>query len=702
MKRYYPQRRVLRRLERGWTRIEVLLNRLTSDKVDGRVRPWNPLYHLGTLAIFLLIVLAVTGTYLTIFYRPGADRAYETVMGISHSWLGSLMRTVHRYAADGLLLVILLHALKMFLSDRFWGSRWLAWVSGWLLLILIWIIGVMGYWLVWDQRAQWLTEYAIGLLKGAFALAFITPEIASRTFAFFVIILFLHIFLSVLIVLGILVHELRLSRARWWSPRWLMVGTGLVLVALALARPATNAPPADLSRLVGTISLDHWYLGFLRPTSLWGNLPFWGAAGLVMAVLLALPWLARGRTMGPAVVAEPACTGCTLCFQQCPYEAIEMRPRTDEAPYPSRAVVNPALCTGCGICVGTCAPGGMELIGLPTSRLRETIREALASARAAGQAPVVIFTCQRHTTLGSLPEALPDPEPTKVFSQPLLLRHAWSGSNPHLLPLVSLSLPCAGMLQPTWARESLKAGARAVLVLSCPEDDCAFREGPRWLAERLGRRHALVRQGVYWLEAAPGDRHAVTTLLTRIAAGAPADEQPSVDTPQQRGWRGIAQRLRSGLVALALLTLTFGLALTAERPTTASTLNTSMIRLGLAHPGKLKAPSSEIAPEVMTKLPDSVAPEQVLGGERFPVHLRVEVDGKTVLERTYRPRGLRREGITYGLESWTLPPGSYRIRIWMMDDGEAWRLVFDDRVEVEAGRVRTLLYDEEGAVFHLY
>ncbi|RMF27862.1 MAG: hypothetical protein D6759_16905 [Chloroflexi bacterium] len=84
------------------------------------------------------------------------------------------------------------------------------------------------------------------------------------------------------------------------------------------------------------------------------------------------------------------------------------------------------------------------------------------------------------------------------------------------------------------------------------------------------------------------------------------------------------------------------------------------------------------------------------------MHLRVEVDGETVLEHTYRPRGLRREGTTYGLESWTLPPGNHRVRIWMMDDGEAWRSIFDDWVEVEAGRVRTLLYDEERAAFHLY
>jgi hypothetical protein len=40
----------------------------------------------------------------------------------------------------------------------FWGQRWLAWTSGWIMLAMVWLTGTMGYWLIWDQRAQWMTE----------------------------------------------------------------------------------------------------------------------------------------------------------------------------------------------------------------------------------------------------------------------------------------------------------------------------------------------------------------------------------------------------------------------------------------------------------------------------------------------------------------------------------------------------------------
>ena len=702
----YSERRFLRAMEGVWARGEGYVNRLIGP--NGLERPsLNPLYHLGTLSIFLLIVLAVTGLYLTIFYRPGADRAYQSVAWISASWLGSLMRSVHRYAADGLLLTLVLHVLKMLLGDRFWGSRWLAWVSGWALLALIWLIGVMGYWLVWDQRAQWLTEYMISLFKGAVALAFITPEIDSRTFAFFVIILFLHVFLSVLIVVGLLVHVMRLARPRWWSPRELMIGTALVLTLIALLRPAASAPLADLNRLVGTITLDDWYLGFLKPTARWGSLPFWGLVGLLLAVLTALPWLARGRTLGPAVVTESVCTGCALCFQQCPYGAIEMKPRDDDAHYKSQAVVYPSLCTGCGLCVGTCSTAGAELAGLPTAELRTRLGQSLAAASASGVAPVVVFTCQRHASLGTLPAATVEEQRAGPALQPALVVSSWTGGNPHprSLPLVTCPLPCAGMLQPEWVQESLDEGARAVLVVSCPSDDCSFREGSRWLAHRLERRHSLLDRGVYRLEVAPGDRRAVTGLLTRIAAETEGDRRPPATDHHRSatgGPFGLAWgRLRAMAVSLVLLGVVFGLALVAERPTVTPWAGEARLRVAVTHPGKFKAASTDIPPEVVAKLPAGVSPEQVLGGERYPVRLRVEVDGVTVIERFYRPRGLRREGTIFGLESWSLPPGKHEVRLWLMDDEATWRLAFDGPVDVAAGQVRTLSYDEEQETFVL-
>ncbi len=137
-KKTYTERRFMRSLEKAWAFIEGVVNRFAKSD-------FNPLYHLGTLTIFMLIVLIATGVYLTIIYRPGLDVAYATVEKINSNWFGSLMRSVHRYASDAMMLLIVLHIVKMFVSDKFWGQRWLAWTSGWIMLAMTWLVGTMGY-----------------------------------------------------------------------------------------------------------------------------------------------------------------------------------------------------------------------------------------------------------------------------------------------------------------------------------------------------------------------------------------------------------------------------------------------------------------------------------------------------------------------------------------------------------------------------
>jgi hypothetical protein len=57
--------------------------------------------------------------------------------------------------------------------------------------------------------------------------------------------------------------------------------------------------------------------------------------------------------------------------------------------------------------------------------------------------------------------------------------------------------------------------------------------------------------------------------------------------------------------------------------------------------------------------------------------------------------------MAHGIEAWALPPGHHHVRLWMMDDGAAWRSVFDGLVEIEAGHVRALIYNAGQATFVL-
>lgn len=668
-RKQYQERRTLRGLEALWTRGERVLDRLTGAF-------YNPLYHTGTLAIFLIAVIVVTGAYLTIFYRPGMERAFVSVDGMTATWLGTLMRTVHRYASDALIVVSMTHVIKIFLADRFWGSRWLAWVSGWGLMALFWVLGVMGYWLVWDQTAQWLTEYVMEFSNGSSVVSFFSGEAASGTFTFFVIILFLHVFLTVIVGLGLAIHNARLQRTRWWPPRWVWLGSLLVLLVAALVRPAAPGVEADLGVLVGPVELDFWYLGFLPLASLFSAWKFWLGLVLIFLVAVGLPWLLRGGVGTPAVVIDDKCTGCVRCEVACPYEAIEMRPRSGPDSLPV-AIVEEGLCTSCGLCVAVCPTQAIELPGRTSNVILDELAAALAAADDDAP-PTVLFTCERHLVHGSVPGVGGDDAHGIVASS------TWTDADGTERPLLTCLLPCTGMTNVRWMTAATRGGAGAVATLSCPTDDCRYREGPKWPALAFGRGWLKRSSTAGRLDAAPGDLRLVTKLLNRVSTGT----EVKVKTPGQRRREAIrvGGAVLVSTVMLFLVTVLPVQSVTPDHPTQAR------LRVALAHRGEVRP--GEVDPAFAESLPENVDIADVVGGERFPVELRVTIDGEALETISYGAAGIRSGGRAFGLESWWLDPGTHLVKIEIRDDGETWRVAYDATVEILAGRSLNLAYVE--------
>jgi heterodisulfide reductase subunit A len=70
-----------------------------------------------------------------------------------------------------------------------------------------------------------------------------------------------------------------------------------------------------------------------------------------------------------AQVRKTLCTGCGMCVEVCPYEAISLE---DE-----RAVVNEVLCEGCGTCTATCLRSAIFVKNLSPGQVHEMIKAAL-------------------------------------------------------------------------------------------------------------------------------------------------------------------------------------------------------------------------------------------------------------------------------------------------------------------------------------
>ena len=127
----------------------------------------NVSHYLGALALVLLLVETVTGVLLMIYYRPSATAAYfSTAIITDEVRLGWLMRSLHRWAADLLILVAFLHLIRVYFSRAYQAPRQLNWAIGLALLVLTITMGFTGTLLPWDQYAYWYIDSARETIAG--------------------------------------------------------------------------------------------------------------------------------------------------------------------------------------------------------------------------------------------------------------------------------------------------------------------------------------------------------------------------------------------------------------------------------------------------------------------------------------------------------------------------------------------------------
>ena len=460
---------------------------------------YNPTYQSGVLAVFLLAVVVATGVPLLLFYRVGSP--YESLVSIQAQPVLSWLRALHRYASDAAVVAVLFHVLRMLIGGRTAGPRSRAWISGILLTLLLLVIGLLGLIMVWDGQAQRLAIAAIGFLEGLPLFS----EPPRRVFgdnhslgeSFFFMMIFLHVALPLVLTFLLLVHTSRCARARFWPEPELVKFTAGGLSLLALLWPPQLASKADLLQLPGPVPLDLFYAFWLPWVEKLGPLACLAGGALLLLPLSLIPWWWAPRSTSPSVVDETSCTGCTQCFQDCPYDAIQMVARSvtpDERHSDMVARVDADLCVSCGICAGSCAPMG---VGPPLRTGRDQLKEVEPFAAAIRWQPgdVVVLACRWGTGESRLWE-----------NQPGL----------YLYPT-----GCSGSLHTSILESLLRKGASGVMVISCPERDCSHREGPKWLRLRVYEdREAELQARV--------DRHRV-----RLLACAGVEVGQAIEAAQQ-------------------------------------------------------------------------------------------------------------------------------------------------------------------------
>ena len=466
--------RIKRFLRTGFLYLERGCDRLFSPA-------FNPFSQLGALGFFFFWIVTVSGVYLFAFFDTGIEAAYQSVEWITSSaWFhAGVMRSFHRYASEVMLLVVGLHVLREFSLDRYRGTRWFSWMSGIPLIAFIYVAGITGYWLVWDQLAQHVAIVSARLLDvlpifgQPIARNFLTPE--SLSSRFFTLLVFLHIAVPLMLLAAMWIHIRRVSRPNVNPPRLLAALILAALLAVAVIRPAVSQGPANLSTIPAEVGLDWWFLPIYGlPDSVPGLAILAGLAAFFVMVA-ALPWLPPFRRPKAAEVDLAHCNGCNRCVEDCPYEAIQLVPRTDTLPFPQQAAVNPDLCVSCGICMGSCPSStpfrrteelrtGIDLPDLPLRALREQTLKV--SGRLTGKSRILILACDHGAAAHRTRDAV--------------------------------VMPCVAMSPPSLIDYILsKDLADGVAVMGCAENACYNRLGIRWTKERFaGERDPYLRARV--------------------------------------------------------------------------------------------------------------------------------------------------------------------------------------------------------------
>lgn len=125
-------------------------------------------FGLGIILGFLFLVMVFTGVILMIYYTPSVEHAYGTVKDIVNIVPGGrIIRNMHRWAAQGMIIVVLLHLIRVFYTGSYLGRRSLNWVIGVVLFILILLSNFSGYLLPWDQLAYWAVTIGSNIAASA-------------------------------------------------------------------------------------------------------------------------------------------------------------------------------------------------------------------------------------------------------------------------------------------------------------------------------------------------------------------------------------------------------------------------------------------------------------------------------------------------------------------------------------------------------
>lgn len=141
--------------------VDAFKKEVLDHPVPARV---NYMYCLGGITFFLFVLLVVSGMLMAAYYVPSIAAAYASIEYFQYEIpLGGLVRGIHHWSANLMMLMIFLHMVRVFLTGSYKKPMEFHWVSGVALFLLTMGMGFTGYLLPWNQKAYWASKVGINM-----------------------------------------------------------------------------------------------------------------------------------------------------------------------------------------------------------------------------------------------------------------------------------------------------------------------------------------------------------------------------------------------------------------------------------------------------------------------------------------------------------------------------------------------------------
>lgn len=175
--------------ERRWVVLNLLTLHFRPVHVVEKTLRHRHTWGLGGTGLVLILLLMATGCLMMFVYQPSPESAYASVANLESDVLfGPLVRGIHYWSANLLVVVVLLHMLRVFFTGGFTGPRQFNWVIGLALFAGVLASNFTGYLLPWDQLSYWAITISTGMLtcvpvigESLVELVRGGPEISSTT-----------------------------------------------------------------------------------------------------------------------------------------------------------------------------------------------------------------------------------------------------------------------------------------------------------------------------------------------------------------------------------------------------------------------------------------------------------------------------------------------------------------------------------------